>query len=222
MLILDTETTGTSATDRVIEVGVILWSVQHATRIAAYSTLVEGPANPARHVNHIPPEALVDGADEASVWERLAPWCARSDAIVAHSCEFDRKFTPSGWDGGKPWICSMNDIEWPHSRSKKLVDIVLDHGLGVARAHRALTDCELIERTLERCHDMGFQVEDMLSRAIRPKALFQALVSYDDRKKASDCGFAWDKPTKRWLKRLPIEDAPAFPFPVERVDVDGC
>jgi DNA polymerase III epsilon subunit-like protein len=218
VLILDTETTGTAATDRVVEVGVVLWSVRHGTRVAAYSTLVEGRSNPASHVNQIPAEALVEGADEASVWERLSGWLARADAIVAHQCEFDRRFTPAGWDCGKPWICSMNDIEWPHSRAKKLIEIALGHGLGVARAHRALTDCELVERTLERCHELGHDVGDMLRRAAREKAMVRAVVSYDDRDKAKACGFDWDKDNKRWIRRIAVEDVNAFPFPVERID----
>lgn len=217
VLILDTETTAVGPEAKVIEVGVILWSVRHATRLNAYSSLIYGTSNPAVHVNGIPESALAEGADEESVWARLSGWLERADAIIAHQSDFDRRFPPSGWDQGKPWICSMTDIEWPYSRKKKLVDIVLDHGLGVARAHRALTDCELIERTLERCHVMGHDVEDMLRQASRQKALFKALVSYEDREKAKACGFDWDKEQKRWTKRIFVEDANAFPFPVERI-----
>lgn len=219
VLILDTEATGVFATDRVVEIGVILWSIRHATRLAAYSTLIDGTVNPAQHINHIPPGALVeDGADEGSVWERLAGWVDRADAVIAHSFEFDRKFAPAGWDGGKPWICSMNDIEWPESRSKKLVDIVLDHNLGIAgTAHRALDDCMFIERLLAQTHKMGHDVEDMLRQAARPKAMFQALVSYDEREKAKLCGFQWDKDLKEWRRRMVPEDTNALPFPVREV-----
>lgn len=213
VLILDTETTGLTASDRVVEVGAVLWSVQHATTIACYSTLVDGPANPARHINGIPPEALGEGADESAVWERLSGWLSRADALVAHQADFDRKFAPSGWDCGKPWICSMNDIEWPqHSSSKSLVNILLQHGLGVSHAHRALTDAQNIARLLERCYDMGHDVEDMLRQAARPKVFIQALVSYEERDKAKASGFAWDKDTKRWTRWVSIENAGSFPF----------
>jgi len=217
VLILDTEATGTERDARVVEVGVVLWSVQHATRIAAYSSLVDGATNPAKHVNGIPEAALADGADEAAVWERLRPWVARSDAIVAHGCEFDRKFTPPAWDQGRPWICSMDDIAWPLSTKRKLVELCLDHGLGVARAHRALTDCELVERMLERCHELGHDVEDMLRQAARPKGLFRACVSYEQRELAKASGFRWNDVLKRWERRLFEEDANAFSFRVERV-----
>jgi DNA polymerase III subunit epsilon len=222
ILILDVETTGVlpPPKDRVVEIGVVLWSVEHRTTVAQYSSLVEGPANPAHHANHIPESSLSEGAPEASVWERLSPWLARADALVAHQCEFDRRYTPPGWDQGKPWICSMNDIEWPqHSGSKALVAILLQHGLGVTHAHRALTDCQHIARLFERCHEMGFDVRDLLVQGARPKGKFVAKVSYYDRDKAKLSGFRWNGDTKQWIRSMAIEDAGALPFPVERIDV---
>lgn len=226
ILILDTETTGTDpTTDRVVEVGAVLWSVEHATRRYAYSALCHAPANPARHINGIPEAAVVAGPDAASVWARLDAWVGAVDAIVAHSASFDRSFTPAGWDQGKPWICSMADVEWPHSRKRKLVDIALDHGLGVARAHRALTDCELVERLLERCHEMGFDVADMLMQAARPKVRVVALTpppwkvseaeAADTKAKLAACGFTWDSGAKVWSRMVVEENATAFPFAVE-------
>jgi DNA polymerase-3 subunit epsilon len=217
VLILDTETSGLGPSDRVVEIGAVLWSVSHATTIASYSTLVDGPSNGAHHINGIPPASLVEGADEAAVWERLSGWLARADAICAHNADFDRRFAPKGWDCGKPWIDTM-DVEWPqHCTSKALVNIVLQHGLGVSHAHRALTDCELIARLLERVAELGHDVEDMLRLAARPKVLVRAIVSYEDREKASACGFRWDKESKMWTRKVCMEDANAFPFAVEQL-----
>jgi DNA polymerase III subunit epsilon len=221
ILVLDTETTGVAPppASRVVEVGVILWSVTHATTIAQYAMLVDGPSNPAHYINRIPPAALSEGASEGSVWERLTPWVTRADAIVGHSCRFDRQFVPNGWDQGKPWICSMSDIEWPqYSSSRSLIAICLAHRLGVEKAHRALTDCDLIVRLLERCHEMGHDVRDMLTQASRPKALYQALVTYDERDKAKASGFEWDASSKRWLRMICPENANAFPFRTQRVE----
>lgn len=220
VLILDTETTGTAAPpkDRIVEAGAVLWSVRFATTIATYSMLVEGPTNPATHINGIPEAALCEGATEASVWDRLGGFVSHADALVAHSCDFDRQFTPAGWDQGKPWICSMNDIDWPvQSGSRSLTAIMLAHGLGVSHAHRAITDCLHIARLLERCHEMGHDVRDMLVRAARPKARFRAKVSYDDREKARVAGFRWDGEKKIWWRKMAVEDAKALPFPVEQL-----
>lgn len=226
VLIIDTETTGTNHdTDQVVEVGAVLWSVEHATRRYAYSAIVGAPDNPAHHINGIPEAAVVVGPDAASVWARLDGWVAAVDAIVAHSAPFDRGFTPPGWDQGKPWICTMADVEWPHSRKRKLVDIALDHGLGVARAHRALTDCELIERLLERCHEMGFDVADMLMQAARPKVRVVAKTpppwkvteaeAAETKAQLQACGFAWDASAKAWTKSVFADATKAFPFEVE-------
>ena len=218
VLILDCETSGLAPTDRVVEVGAVLWSVVNRTVVAAYSSLVDGPGNGAHAINGIPPASLTEGADEASVWERLSRWLGRADALVAHNAEFDRGHTPPGWDTGKPWICTMSDIEWPmHSSSKSLTAMMLAHGLGVSHAHRALTDCMGIARLLERCSDMGHDVEDMLRQGTRPKALYRALVSYNEKDKARACGFSWNATSKIWTKKIAIENAGAFPFQVERV-----
>jgi DNA polymerase-3 subunit epsilon len=218
VLILDVETTGLGPNDRVVEVGAVLWSVLNKTTVASYSSLVDGTSNAAQHVNGIPPAALAEGADEASVWQRLSLWLARADALVAHSAEFDRGFTPKGWDQGKPWICSMHDIEWPqHSSSKSLVAMLLQHGLGVSHAHRALTDCGNIARLLERCAEMGHDVEDMLRQAARPKILYRAVVSFAEKDAARAAGFTWNATTKQWTRKLCEENATAFPFKTEKV-----
>lgn len=216
VLILDIESQGLAITDRVVEVGAILWSVTHATTIAAYSTLVDQSSNAAHHVNRIPPAALGEGADEVSVWTRLSGWLERAEFLVSHNASFDRRFCPPGWDQGKPFICTMEDIAWPQpARSKALVNILLNHGLGVVDAHRALTDCWHLARLLERVAEMGHDVEDMLRQAARPKVLYRAVVSYEDRDKAKASGFTWDG--KHWTKRVAPENASAFPFSVVAV-----
>ncbi len=219
VLIVDTETTGTNPlTDRAIEVGAVLWSVLHATTIATYSMLIAHSKNPAQMINGIPESALAEGASSESVWMRLSGFVERADAIVAHNADFDRQFTPMNWDQGKTWICSMNDIDWPQqSGSRALTAIMLAHGLGVSHAHRAITDCLHIARLLERCHEMGHDVRDMLVHAARPKGLYRAKVSYEDREKARLSGFRWDPDKRGWFRNMAIEDIGALPFSVEKV-----
>lgn len=126
----------------------------------------------------------------------------------------------------------MSDVEWPHSSKRKLVDLALDHGLGVARAHRALTDCELVERLLERCHEMGFDVADMLMQAMRPKVTVAAKTpppwkvteaeAAETKERLRSLGFSWSG--KAWTKRCFADvvrtesGRSAFPFEVEVVE----
>ncbi len=108
-------------------------------------------------------------------------------------------------------MCSKDDIEWPLATrpGQSLVTLVLDHGLGVAHAHRAATDVDMLVRLFQRVAGMGHDVQHMLVRAQRPKATYMACVSYDDRRLASERGFHWNPERKQWLRRLFIEDAAA-------------
>lgn len=231
ILILDTETTGLDArTDHVIEVGCALWSVEHATLIEAWSEIMRSPTgvNPAESVNGIPASALMNAADPITVWPLVADMAALADAIVAHGADFDRGFVPTSIRDMLPWICSCNDIEWPGRKlaggieptrerpGQSLVALCLAHGLGVSHAHRALTDVLLLARLLERVAELGHNVGSMLSRGLRPKATFVAQVSYDDREKARAAGFRWDAGSRRWLRRMAIDDAAALPFPTRQ------
>ncbi|MFA9271558.1 MAG: hypothetical protein ACEQSX_12515 [Baekduiaceae bacterium] len=159
LLLLDVETGGLDpATDHLLEVGLVLWSVPHRSTIATASWLVRAPANKAEHVNGIRPALLAEGREREWVVGRAQAWAEHADAVAAHNAEFDRAWLP---DLGKPWICTCFDVEWPgralaggiererERPGQSLVALCLAHGVGVASAHRAITDCLLIASLLE-------------------------------------------------------------------------
>lgn len=206
-LILDTETTDLDPSKgSLIEIGAILYSVTHRTSLIQYSTLLPADSNPAERINRIPAAALEDVPPTASLLKDLFRW---ADVTVCHNAEFDRK-----WFNGeyldKPWLCTQSDFRWPLATKDggSLVHLALDHGIGVSSAHRALSDCMLIAALFDRMDDL----QSMFVYAMRPKGIFQALVSYDDREKAKVAGFKWDGDRKRWTRRMAIEDAAALPF----------
>lgn len=226
VLILDTETTGLGPDAAVIEVGAILYSVEHATVLRAFSSLIRADSNAAEAVNRIPAAALVDALDPAAVWSEVSVMALhwKVEAILAHNAAFDRSFTPP--DSALldfSWICTKSDLTWPKQTrpESSLVPLALDHDLGVAVAHRALADCDLIARLLMRCAELGHDVAAMLARGLRPKVTLMACVSYDDREKAKAAGFRWDAPTKRWLRRMVEEDAD-FDFPTRVVEGEAA
>lgn len=219
-LIVDTETTGLDpATDAVLEIGAILYDVKHQTSLVQFSTLTERrKENPAESINRIPSAALLTftcPVDGSAIFGSLI---AAADAIVAHNAEFDASFLSGGDWTTKPWLCTKSDFRWPRQsrESPSLVSLALDHGIGVSSAHRALTDCRLIAALFDRMPSAegGYELslQQMFSLAMRPRATYQALVSYDDREKAKAAGFAWDPAKKRWTRRMAIEDATALPF----------
>jgi DNA polymerase-3 subunit epsilon len=218
ILLLDTETTGLSPeTDRIVEVGLVRWSVTHRAVLSTWSELVQGPDNAARGVNGIPPEALPLGTTLERALAIIDRYAKRSDIIVAQRAEFDRSFIEAAGLTIGPWVCSKFDVEWPEGKpGDGLIGLALAHGVPVTGAHRALTDCLLLARLFERVAEKH-DVRAMLERAMLPRQTYQATVSYDDREKAKAAGFAWDGATKRWTLRLTPEAAAALPFPVVEI-----
>lgn len=223
-LIIDTETNGLDDTAQVIEVGAILYSVENQCTLQEVSTLLPALKNEAEPINRIKTPALEEILSTRSVsfaQELLFAMSKAADVYVAHNAEFDSKlmfgdtrFLPLA---SLPWVCTMSDFKWPLAvrEQSSLINLALDHGIGVASAHRALTDCRLIAALLDRMADL----ESMFAVAMRPKALFVGLQPFDDNQLAKDAGFKWDRLVpKKWSRMMAIEDATALSFPVKRVE----
>jgi len=65
--------------------------------------------------------------------------------------------------------------------------------------------------------DRAENLEEMITQASRPKAMFVAMVSYDDRQLAKDAGFKWDGQSKQWTRKMVIEEASVLGFPVRQL-----
>lgn len=222
LILTDVETTGLSPeTDRVIEVATVMFDVQAACVTASFSSLIYADSNAAIDINRIPAEVLLDAPRGDYAWARVDELIALANgesAFVAHRAEFDRGFYPPELAARLPWICSKFDIEWPCSKpGASLVEVALAHGVPIHENHRAMTDCMLLAKTFASCAREGADLQAMLARAMRPRATYQALVSFDEKDKAKAAGFQWDGATKRWLRRLAEEDAAAIGFPVKEV-----
>ncbi len=83
-------------------------------------------------------------------------------------------------------------------------------------AHRALTDCDTLARLFTRAHEMGTNLGAMLEKAMRPRVRVVAIVSYDDRLKAREQGFAWDGARKQWWREMPSDEVANLPFETRR------
>ncbi len=228
VLIIDVETTGlTPKTDVVIEIGAVLYSVSHAAIIEVHSMILDATdndsnpitQNAAEHINRIPARLLRDGYAPELAWPFIEQVGRQAQAVLAHNAEFDRSFVPAEVLANKPWICTYG-IRWPRETAPamSLVNLALAHGLGVVDAHRAINDCLLIARLLTRCAEMGpGTIDSLLAQGLRPQAMFQALVSFDDKDKAKAAGFRWDGPTKKWLRKMAIADTHDLDFDTVQV-----
>ena len=222
ILILDTETTGLdNKKDDCLEVGSILFNVKSKAVLAQQSFLLPVEINNAEKINNIPAEItrLPQPLNEAiKYFESLV---RVSDVIVAHNAEFDMK-----WFGlnklpqiEKQWLCSMDDITWPADRQLKtrpsVRDLALAYGVPVWNAHRALTDCIYLAEVFKRCSDL----EKLLIRALEPKVLLRAEVSYEKRHLARNAGFRWNEAIKgAWSRKMSRRDMEKLEFTVHEVD----
>lgn len=229
ILILDTETTGLDPkTDAVVEVAVAVFHLPSACVVRQSSFLVlpptGEPSNSMQRVNRIPVEAIrACGMQSENAWEHVDKIASTCSAVLAHNAPFDLGFVPVSEDTylvrNLPWIDTKEDVAWPlaNKPGESLVNLTLAHGLGIGHAHRAMADVDMLCRLLTRCHEMGHDLQKMLANALRPKAVFQALVSYDDREKAKGAGFHWIPDAKAWTRRMFVEDAAKLPFKVNQI-----
>lgn len=155
-LIMDTETTGVLATDKVVEVAALPFLIDKETGellcvFDGYNGL-QDPGIP------MPPEAsAVNGITDELLrgkkidWPRVVKLMHNADFIIAHNAAFDRPKIHQGLrEAGQPmpnvlWACSLAQINW-----KKTPASPPANGLGVLcawhgfffAAHRALGDCQ--------------------------------------------------------------------------------
>lgn len=217
-LILDTETSGLDDSAELIEIGAILYSVTNQCSLIEFAALLPATSNDAEPINRIKVAALREMSIIGEKTSFLLDLINASDCLVAHNAEFDAgvlKRWSQFFGADLPWLCTMSDFKWPLATREQgsLINLALDHGIGVASAHRALTDCRLISALFDRMGDL----QGMFRVAMRPKAIFQALVSYDDREKAKQAGFKWNGSDKTWTRSLALEDAEQLEFPVRKV-----
>ena len=231
VLIVDVETTGLDpAKDVVIEVAAMLYSLEHTTVLESISSLARSETgNAAEAINRIPAAALVQAPPAAVVVEAMVGMACRGEAhaILAHNADFDRSFLWSflgkpgfGFHLVTPWVCTKADIAWPcqQKQGESLVTLALAHDLGVATAHRAMADCDLIARLLTRSRQIGADIDAMIARGLRPKAEFIAVVPFERKDEAKAAGFAWDGVKREWRRTMAIEDTSALPFPTRKVN----
>ena len=222
LLGLDFETTGLDfQTDRITEIGAVLWDTDQRQPVQIFSALVAHDDAPV-----ITPEiAQLTGITESML--RLhgrSPYEAFRDLIaLINECEFIVAHNGAGFDRPMleaqmrrydedesfhhvaetypwttPWIDTCMDIEFPpHITTRKLVHLAAEHGFLNPFAHRAIFDVLTMLRILD-----AYPLQPILECAMQPIVTLQALVSFDDRELAKARGYRWSANQKAWLKKV--------------------
>jgi DNA polymerase-3 subunit epsilon len=157
--IVDTETTGTDhATDKVIELAVVVFEYCHATgvvgRVLGSYDGLEDPGVPIPSSStaiHGITDEMVRGQriDEASVARVLDG----VGLVIAHNAGFDRKFLEPRLPlmASLPWACSWQEVPWNEAgiESSKLEYLAYRYGF-FYEGHRAEIDCRALLEVLRR------------------------------------------------------------------------
>lgn len=148
-LLVDTETTGLTLEDEMVEIGLLLFQFNRDTGkiieiMGEYSGLRE-PKNTvnqdAQAVHGIPAEMLKGKQFDD---ENIKRMIGQAEIIIAHNVEFDRPFVTKLYPeaGGKDWFCSMSGVGWKKKGfiNRKLQYLIKEHQIEIGQAHRALDD----------------------------------------------------------------------------------
>ena len=161
ILILDTETNGLhpSKGALLIEIGALLYNIEHRKILQTLSAFLPCYENPVQHINNIEPVWTTQADGKWSV-DALMDMSYNADCIVAHNAQFDKAFIESVvWEEHefwkKKWICTKNDFKWPvHLARNRLQDVCNAMGVPYVDAHRALIDCHFLADCFSKVSDL--------------------------------------------------------------------
>jgi DNA polymerase III subunit epsilon len=217
-VVVDVETTGILADDRMIEAALLAFEYAPSTgsviRVADSYDGLEDPGRP------IPPEATaIHGITDAMVSGRrldegrMLEVLRGATLVIAHRASFDRPFLEARLPqfAELAWACSYEQIPWQSEgySGAKLQYLAWQSGF-FYDAHRSLVDCqallELLRRPLPRSGEIAFAV---LRRAAEQR-LFRlwALESpFDSKERLKERGYRWHGERRCWHRTLGREDA---------------
>lgn len=230
LLSLDFETTGLDPnSDRVIEVGAVLYSTAQDQQLMTQGYLVD-------HEIPIPPEitkitgirkGMIDkfGLSSKTGLTMLLNMVDMCEAIIGQNIiDFDIPFL-------RNWVLREKEIfsdrllidtktDLPGVEPKHLGYMAADAGFLNPFPHRAVSDCMTVLR-LASMHN----IDDIVARAKSPRVTIQANVDYDTNAQAKKRGYKWEPDRKVWykvVKEMDLElEAKEAPFDIARIEPIG-
>ena len=214
ILSYDVETTGLdTSTDRVIEVGAILYSTGQRKCLESKGFLVktDKPISPEITKLTSITQAAVDkfGYDSEESLDDVIDLMSQADAIAGQNVlRFDKRITES-WATrfkktlpSKLWIDTRTDL--PGVESKSLTYMAADHGFLNLFPHSALADCQTVLKLITM-----YDINQVIARAKEPTVILKAHVGFENNGLAKARKYGWyddKKGTKFWYKIVKQSD----------------
>ncbi len=207
--VLDTETTSLdAATGRIIELAICPVSFDARGRIVGIGPVhdwVEDPGHP------LPAEIVrLTGLTEAvlagrTIDDEAALYLLSSaDVIIAHNASFDAAWIERRYPSiaGKPWVCSLRDIDWrAQGYEGRQLGALLGEVAGFFNTrHRADADVAALVALLATTLPSGRTVcSEMLLAAQRPTIRVVAEgAPFESKDRLKQRGYRWDFAIRRW------------------------
>ena len=212
-LIVDCETTGLSASDRLIQFGAIKFGYDGVTQeIVSIEDMFLSLDDP-----HVPisPEAFavhrIKQEDLQGAYisqDDIDALTDDVDIVIAHQASFDRRMIEHRFPKFKMlnWACSIDDVRWQEAgyAHKSLEYILLKQGFFFDQ-HNALGDCFATLTALRAEDNDGkpfFMGCEQASRRTDYR-LWANKAPYAAKDAMKEHGYSWDSDRKTWYIRLP-------------------
>lgn len=222
----DVEATGLDvAKDRVIEVGLILYSTGQNKCLESIGMLVQSDVAISQEITDITgiTQAAVSKFGYASedALDTTLDLISQADAVIGHNViRFDKRMLDN-WAKlygrevpKKLWIDTTTDI--PGVEMGKLSYVAADHSFLNLFPHSALADCQTVIKLVSM-----YDIEVVAARARQPVVILKAHVDFDNNKLAKKRKYKWFPDSKLWWKMVKEsdldEEVKAAPFDVSIV-----
>lgn len=227
LLSLDFETSGLDRnSDRVIEVGAVLYSTAQDRSLMTQGFLVDNEIPVSAEITELTSikKGMIDkfGVSSKTGLSMLLNMIDLSEAIVGQGiARFDLFFLKNWALREKEEVPARlvidTETDLPGVQSKKLSYMAADAGFLNPFPHQAVADCMTVLRLIS-----DFNIDDVVVRAKSPIVTLGANVSFDNNQQAKKRGYRWEPGRKVWykvMKELDVErEAKEAPFDVSRIE----
>lgn len=225
---LDFETTGLDkSTDRVIELGLVLYSTGHNRVMDSVGQLVKTDLKVSPKVTKVTKiqQSAIDafGYEESSAFDTLFEYVNQAAVVIGHNIRwFD-------WPFAEKWATRMgrqlpNVIlvdtfeDCPGAEPGKLITMCAEAGFLLSDAHSALADAQASLKLA-----LHYDIEKVVERAGIPTIAVKSLAPRTkENRENKEAKFRWNPNARFWWKAVKETDleelAKSVPFPIEVVD----